>query len=73
MDNMLGYLIQKLENHQLIDKVNIIILSDHGMAEGSDTKMIALNDYIDPSYYISSQLYTVGFIHPVEGDFLTFL
>ena len=33
MDTLLGYLVEKLEYVQLFDTVNLIVTSDHGMAE----------------------------------------
>ena len=33
MDALLGYLVEKLESAQLFDTVNLIVTSDHGMAE----------------------------------------
>ena len=31
MDGILGYLMMKLEENRLTDKVNVIVTSDHGM------------------------------------------
>lgn len=33
MDKILGYLLKSLEEENLLDNLNIIIVSDHGMAE----------------------------------------
>jgi ectonucleotide pyrophosphatase/phosphodiesterase family member 5 len=46
-DLLVGYLHEKLEAHNVTDKVNIIIVSDHGMAELSEEKVILIDDLID--------------------------
>ena len=33
MDGIFGYLIQRLTEADLIDNLNIVVVSDHGMAE----------------------------------------
>ena len=48
-DARIGQLITGLEDRNLFDKVNIIILSDHGMAQLSPERLIFLDDYLDPS------------------------
>jgi len=48
-DARIGQLIAGLEQRNLFDKVNIIILSDHGMAQLSQDRLIFLDDYIDPT------------------------
>ncbi|GFO16410.1 ectonucleotide pyrophosphatase/phosphodiesterase family member 5 [Plakobranchus ocellatus] len=48
MDGILGRLLQKLNDTNLLDTVNIIVTSDHGMAAtDSDTKLIDLRDYVN--------------------------
>ncbi|KAK3776747.1 hypothetical protein RRG08_040313 [Elysia crispata] len=48
MDGILGRLLDKLTETNLLDKVNLIVTSDHGMAEtDSDTKLIDLRDYVN--------------------------
>ncbi len=62
LDEVLGYLIQLLKENHLFDHLNIIITSDHGMAEVSPDKAIFLEDYIDSSSYIaggSSLIWTI--------------
>ncbi|XP_078483545.1 ectonucleotide pyrophosphatase/phosphodiesterase family member 5-like [Ciona intestinalis] len=46
-DKIIGYLIQKLIENNLYDKVNIIITSDHGMAELNQTETIPLFSYVN--------------------------
>jgi predicted AlkP superfamily pyrophosphatase or phosphodiesterase len=47
-DGHLGRLLRGLERRQLADKVNIVIVADHGMAETSTNRVVLLDDYISP-------------------------
>lgn len=47
IDRTLGALIQGLEQRQILDDINILITSDHGMAATSRDRIIFLDDYID--------------------------
>jgi predicted AlkP superfamily pyrophosphatase or phosphodiesterase len=46
VDGYLGRLLRGLERRHLIDTVNIVIVSDHGMAETSTDRVVVLDDYI---------------------------
>lgn len=46
-DSLVGYLFEKMNEHNLADKLNIIIVSDHGMAELSPERVIFLDEIID--------------------------
>ena len=48
-DARIGQLIAGLEKRELFDKVNIMIVSDHGMAQLSQERLIFLDDYLDTS------------------------
>jgi predicted AlkP superfamily pyrophosphatase or phosphodiesterase len=48
-DSLVGYLMQELEAKGIGD-TEVIILSDHGMYEVSDERIIFLDDYINPDY-----------------------
>jgi len=48
-DNRIGQLIDGLESRDLLDKVNIIIVSDHGMAQLSRDRIVFLDDYLNPT------------------------
>jgi len=48
-DARVGQLITGLEERNLFDKVNIIVLSDHGMAQLSRDQVVFLDDYLDPT------------------------
>ena len=48
-DDRIGQLIAGLEQRNLFDKVNIMVVSDHGMAQLSQERLIFLDDYMDPT------------------------
>ena len=45
MDSLFGVLIKKLDSSPVGSKINVIAVSDHGMAQISSDKTITLNDY----------------------------
>ena len=47
VDKAIGHLIDGLEAKNIINEVNIMIVSDHGMTETPDTKVINIADYIN--------------------------
>lgn len=47
-DQLMGYLIEQLEQAELFDTTNLIIVSDHGMSEVSSERIVVLDDLIDP-------------------------
>lgn len=47
-DHLIGYLMEKLQQEGLSDNTNVLIVSDHGMAEVSKERLIVLDDIIDP-------------------------
>ncbi len=49
MDSVLGYLISKTNNLSISSKLNIIIVSDHGMTDVYPEKTIDLSSYTDLS------------------------
>lgn len=46
-DRLLGLLIDGLKERNVLDKINVIVVSDHGMAEISSERVVFLDDYID--------------------------
>lgn len=51
LNNVLGYMIEKLKTNNLFDRLNLIITSDHGMESISANKTIFLDSYIDTSLF----------------------
>ncbi|TKA31696.1 hypothetical protein B0A50_01774 [Salinomyces thailandicus] len=49
VDSMLGMLFTSLEERNLTDIVNVVVVSDHGMATTSTKRLIQLEDLIDTS------------------------
>lgn len=49
VDGMIGILLAGLEQRNITDLINIIIVSDHGMASTSNDRLIYLDDIIDMS------------------------
>lgn len=48
VDSAIGYLVDGLAARQLTAEVNLIVVSDHGMAQLSPDRVIFLDDFIDP-------------------------
>lgn len=49
VDAMLGRLIRGLEERGRLDSVDIVVVSDHGMAESSPRRVIFVDDHVDLS------------------------
>ena len=47
MDTVIGYLLQRLREFGFLDKMNVVIVSDHGMADMLDT--IIVSKFVDMS------------------------
>lgn len=47
-DDLIGYLINEMEEANLSGKTNTLIVSDHGMTEISREKIVVLDEMIDP-------------------------
>lgn len=47
-DDLVGYLMEKLEENRLTQKTNILIVSDHGMADVTRDRIVVLDEMIDP-------------------------
>jgi predicted AlkP superfamily pyrophosphatase or phosphodiesterase len=47
IDAIIGRLAQGLQTRDIFDRVNMIIVSDHGMTEVTSDRVIYLDDYID--------------------------
>jgi predicted AlkP superfamily pyrophosphatase or phosphodiesterase len=49
VDKYLGYVLNKLEKLNLADKMNILVVSDHGMALYDEKRFINISNYVDTS------------------------
>jgi len=48
VDKALGRLVDGLKSRSLFERVNVIVVSDHGMARIDTSQVILLDDYFDP-------------------------
>lgn len=51
IENILQYFLQQLKVYKIHDKINIVILSDHGMTNVDLNNIINLNNFINSGYY----------------------
>lgn len=49
MDALFGYLIKRLAEENILKNLNIVVVSDHGMAELDSNHQIGLNEYLNIS------------------------
>ena len=61
---IVGYLVNSLNLAQLLDKVNLIVISDHGFAETRSTRQIILSDYLERGMYRCVKDETIAQIWP---------
>ena len=73
MDKTLGYLIRRLKEAELLNKINIVIVSDHGMAT-MESRTILIKDIVDTNLIDSKKsVYgIVGNIYPVNESVVIF-
>tara|TARA_R100001143_G_C3361215_1_gene136151 strand:- start:3634 stop:4890 length:1257 start_codon:yes stop_codon:yes gene_type:complete len=67
MDAILGVLFEQVEEAGLSDRLNIIIVSDHGMASTSSDRVVILDDIIDLNSVDMVTWTPVAMIKPDEG------
>lgn len=66
-DRVVGRLIEKLGEAGVYPDINIIILSDHGMAATSPERAIILDEIVDSDWYDVYNWNPIGMIQPKEG------
>ncbi|KAA8583350.1 hypothetical protein FQN60_015896 [Etheostoma spectabile] len=69
IDEKLGFLMNELKKAGLYEKVNLIVTSDHGMAQLSPDKIIELDEYVSRDLYTWVDKSPVVGILPKEGKF----
>ena len=47
-DQLIGYLIEQMKSKGLLESTNIMVVSDHGMAEVSKDRLVVLDEFINP-------------------------
>lgn len=65
LDEVLGHLLDSLESKSLLDRMNIILTSDHGMV--NVTKIVFLDEYVDSKLYTYSGQSPTWNIQPLPG------
>ena len=70
LDADIGYLLEKLKEKYILDDLNIIITSDHGMTSTptDEEHKVDLDKYLTPDTYISENLNPVITIRPKPGN-----
>jgi len=67
VDAELGKLVEGLKTRGLLDRVNIVVVSDHGMAAISPEKTIFLDDLIDLKAAVVPAFGAEGGVDPLPG------
>ncbi|PSN31417.1 Bis(5'-adenosyl)-triphosphatase enpp4 [Blattella germanica] len=69
MDNLTGYIVKKLDEHNLTNAVNVFLLSDHGFETVAVSRIINITDFIPPeAKYTIVEASPTYHIYPAEGD-----
>ena len=66
-DGYLGRLLSGLEQRGLTDRVNVVVVSDHGMAAVSNDRVIVLDDYISLDDVVISDINPTVGLFPKPG------
>lgn len=66
LDSLMGYLFDRLEEINMRDSINIILLSDHGMAATDSSKLIDINSIIDDTLTKVNNYGTMAMVYPVQ-------
>lgn len=67
VDAVLGRLVDGLESLDLLDRVNLVVVSDHGMTEIAAERVIVLEDLIDLAGVEVVAASTFAMLRPPEG------
>jgi predicted AlkP superfamily pyrophosphatase or phosphodiesterase len=67
LDGYLGQLTEGLERRALLDGVNIVVVSDHGMSATSTSRVVILDDYISLDDVAISDLNPTLGVFPKRG------
>jgi predicted AlkP superfamily pyrophosphatase or phosphodiesterase len=67
-DSALGRLVQGLRSRGIYDKVNLIVVSDHGMSQLSPDRVVYLDDVVDTASIRITSLSPDLMITPRDGD-----
>lgn len=68
VDRSIGDLVARVEGAGLADRVNYVVVSDHGMAQVTRERIVVLDDYIDPATVDILDWSPVLALSPKDGD-----
>jgi predicted AlkP superfamily pyrophosphatase or phosphodiesterase len=68
VDDTVGKLVEGVKRLKLEDRVNYVIVSDHGMVGVSTSRMVVLSDYVDADKVQVDFSGAVGGLRPLDGD-----
>ncbi|MCW8812145.1 MAG: ectonucleotide pyrophosphatase/phosphodiesterase [Chlorobium sp.] len=68
LDSILGYYFKKLKEINLFDSTNIVVVSDHGMAETSIERTVNIEELLEGYKYESGDNGPFMLIEPWEGE-----
>ncbi|TPX64568.1 hypothetical protein SpCBS45565_g05794 [Spizellomyces sp. 'palustris'] len=68
VDQALEHLLQGLEERNLTGKVNLMVVSDHGMTNSSSNRVIFLDDYINLNDVTILENKPLVMLYPNEGN-----
>ncbi len=68
VDTMLARLLRGLERRGLADRVNVVVVSDHGMITTSRARVVLLDDYADTARVRRIEMGEFVALEPRDGD-----
>lgn len=70
MDSVFGYLLKRLHEIQLIQRLNIILVSDHGMSNLAPNPNVLITDYVNKDLidFEKSVFHIVSNIFPKSNE-----
>ncbi len=66
LDGRLGAIQERLKAEGLV--VNLVVVSDHGMANISDDRVVVLDDYLDPAFLQVDFFGCAAGLRPLDGN-----
>lgn len=67
IDAVIGYLLEGLEARKILNRINLIIVSDHGMSPLSEQRVIKIDDFVDTASVRMVDLSPVASLWPKPG------
>ncbi len=68
VDDAIGLLVDGIHKRKLDDVVNLVIISDHGMANTSTNRLIKLSDFVDMANVQVDFSGALAGLRPLDGD-----